>query len=80
MKKTMIMPFGKYKGMPVSGLSYGYCDTLLANVPIKDQELKEALEEQRLEMLNHLNSIEALRKVYSYDYDFDSEIDFGDLC
>lgn len=81
----MKMPFGKYKGQEIETLSYGYCSTLLDNVPIKDTELKKALLKQRDKRYLELQRDayvypDDTMDGYGFDWDLTNDLDFGDLC
>lgn len=80
----MKMPFGKYKGIEINELSFGYCATLLHNVPIKNKDLKIALKKQMSRKYKDLIASANYRSeeyfednMYGLDYD---DTDFGDLC
>jgi len=79
----MKMQFGKHKGKDISTLSYGYCSTLLENVPIKDPKLKKALQIQMSKKHNDLQR-EATYDSMVYDDDWSGMdydgLDFGDFC
>lgn len=82
----MKMPFGKYKGQEIDTLSYGYCSTLLAKIPIKSVYLREALEANATRKLNMLRNKTRFKPIpnsewyVDWEYEGDDGLDFGDLC